>query len=801
MGMVKDVPEGEEGCLLGLAFVLSGILDSLDRDAAQTLIERYGGRITSAVSGKTDYLLMGSDPGESKKRKAEALHTKIVDEDGLFELIRTRKGKSLSAEQAVKAKAAAAKTNKAASAAQQSAQGVTASIDTATSKGQEQLRVHGKVAERAEDMLWVDKHRPLKLTEIIGNGGLVKRLGDFLTSWDAVHLHAGKPDKDSPKAVLISGAPGLGKSTAASLVAREKGFHVVEFNASDVRNKSALEGVVGQLVANHGLDEYYSESAASSSSSSSSSKKGPAGKKTVVIMDEVDGIAGNEDRGGLQQLVQLIKRSRIPIICIANDTSTPKMKTLKSHTLHLTWRRPTTDQIVPRLTAIATAEGLAVDLNAMRKLIESTQADIRQCINFLQMYGKTHKKLTFDTVVQSNEAGGGKDFDVGVFEVVPSFFRDPGRKPHWIDARSDLYFVDSGLVPLFVQELYVKGKARLVSGGQRRQNVSAEKATRLLECDAMDVVSQAADFIGGADTMNAVIYQEQDYTFMPVHAVLSSVAPGYLMSAGGVQGGMSFPTWLGQNSSRMKRQRLIRDMKMAMSLTAPASFTDYVTNYLPALRIELIEPFKQQSTDDAVTAVCDTLDQLGLVREDWDTLVEVTDDLVPPKEKVGLEGQVKRRFTTEWKRGEHKVKVRRGEIKAEKGGAGGAKVGSDELEDEDGPMAADEEVVDEEGEEGKEADDIKKDPMIVEAKEGSVSKGRGGSKGGGRGGAGRAGRGRGRDGAGAGGKSGKAAAGRGGRGKRGRGGSAKKKGGKEERSEDEDDDDDMADFIVDDDDE
>ena len=72
--------------------------------------------------------------------------------------------------------------------------------------------MHGKAAERAVDMLWVDKHRPLKLADIIGNPGLVKRLGDFLTSWDAVHLHAGKPGKDTPpKAVLISGSPGLGK--------------------------------------------------------------------------------------------------------------------------------------------------------------------------------------------------------------------------------------------------------------------------------------------------------------------------------------------------------------------------------------------------------------------------------------------------------------------------------------------------------------------------------------------------------------------------------------------------------------
>ena len=36
-------------------------------------------------------------------------------------------------------------------------------------------------------------------------------------------------------------------------------------------------------------------------------------------MDEVDGVSGNSDRGGIQELILLIKRSRIPIICICND--------------------------------------------------------------------------------------------------------------------------------------------------------------------------------------------------------------------------------------------------------------------------------------------------------------------------------------------------------------------------------------------------------------------------------------------------------------------------------------------------
>ena len=220
LGVVKEIPEGAPGCLQGQTFVISGVLDSLEREAAKTLIERYGGRVTGSVSGKTSFLLLGQEGGESKRKQAEKLGTKVIDEDGLFDLIRSRKGHALGAEAADTGKAATAKAKKAQSSAQTAAQGVTASVNASTSKGREQLRVHGKTAARAEDMLWVDKHRPLRLADIIGNASCVSRLAGWLKSWDATFRNQGKPQKGSFKAALITGAPGIGKSTSAALVAR-----------------------------------------------------------------------------------------------------------------------------------------------------------------------------------------------------------------------------------------------------------------------------------------------------------------------------------------------------------------------------------------------------------------------------------------------------------------------------------------------------------------------------------------------------------------------------------------------------
>jgi DNA ligase (NAD+) len=77
----------EGGPLAGMTFVLTGSLPSLTRDEAKQLIETAGGKISSAVSRKTSYLVVGEEAG-SKLDKAKELGVKIVDESGLLDLIR-----------------------------------------------------------------------------------------------------------------------------------------------------------------------------------------------------------------------------------------------------------------------------------------------------------------------------------------------------------------------------------------------------------------------------------------------------------------------------------------------------------------------------------------------------------------------------------------------------------------------------------------------------------------------------------------------------------------------------------------
>ena len=85
--MINQKTEELPQTLAGLTFVVTGGLESFTRDSIAETITAHGGKPSSSVSKKTDYVLVGSEPG-SKLAKAEELGVTIIDEARFLELLK-----------------------------------------------------------------------------------------------------------------------------------------------------------------------------------------------------------------------------------------------------------------------------------------------------------------------------------------------------------------------------------------------------------------------------------------------------------------------------------------------------------------------------------------------------------------------------------------------------------------------------------------------------------------------------------------------------------------------------------------
>ena len=108
---------------------------------------------------------------------------------------------------------------------------------------------------------------------------------------------------------------------------------MVEWNASDTRNKKTIESLVTTMSLNTSIEFFQRKAQLGSEAMQTSSKK------SVIIMDEVDGIGGNNDRGGIAALIGIIKTTKTPVICICNDRQNRKLTSLAGHCYDLKFTR------------------------------------------------------------------------------------------------------------------------------------------------------------------------------------------------------------------------------------------------------------------------------------------------------------------------------------------------------------------------------------------------------------------------------------------------------------------------------
>ncbi|KDE09469.1 hypothetical protein MVLG_00371 [Microbotryum lychnidis-dioicae p1A1 Lamole] len=618
----KDVPVGAENCLAGLTFVFTGELDSLSREQGQELVKRYGGRVTSAPSSKTSFVVLGQDAGPKKLEMIKKHKLKTLNEDTFLELI----GKRPSGAADPKFKEQQKKEE---------------------AKVQDMVKEMSKKKDGPEllNQLWTVKYAPTKLSEVCGNKSTVEKLSKWLEAWPkSLKSDFKKPGPDAMgvfRAVLISGPPGVGKTTSAHLVAKQFGYDILELNASDVRSKKLLESAFKSKTSDTTISGFFKKDDGSQQGDNLG-----INKKSIIIMDEVDGMSAG-DRGGVGALNALIRKTKVPIIAICNDNKSPKMKPLATTCFQMSFRRPTPPEIRSRIMSIAFKEQLKIPVNAVDQLIAGSQSDIRQVVNMLSTW-KLSQRATMDfddskklakmnekNMIQTPWTLYGKLFSPGSFAPNSAMS---------LNEKLEVYFHDHSIMPLFVQENYLRGNFTSASRYSGKEQ----------QLKKLELVCNAADALSDSDLIDRMIHgSEQHWSLMPTHGMFSCVRPAFYCHGGG--GYPMFPAWLGKNSAQRKMRRLLGDVQIHMRLRVSGDRREIRQSYIPTLFQQIVTPILERGAE-AVPSVIETLDDYYLTKEDWDSIVElgVGDHASEPLLKK-IPAAAKAAFTRKYNTSDHPV--------------------------------------------------------------------------------------------------------------------------------------------------
>jgi replication factor C subunit 1 len=405
--------------------------------------------------------------------------------------------------------------------------------------------------QKEKKELFVDKYKPKTIQDIIGHKEQLNELGKWL---DAFPISLKNPDYK--RGVLITGPPGIGKTTMAHLVATTLGYKVAEYNASDTRSIKSLEGL--------GQARLFKE---------------------VVIMDEIDGLS---ERGSIGEIAALIKTSRVPIICIANEKP-PKLKPIISVTLDIKCSRPMKSTV-----AIALAKKISgTTKEQIEKLCEQSGNDIRAVLNTLD-FGQSAEGL--------KTAGGLKDPQHDIFSATFKLFRN--KKLPFAEA-DDLVFTDFNMVPLMVQEAYAAASS------------------------SIEELEAAADRLSLGDMMTKQLYRDMnDWTLLP-HIVSNAAAVTKMVT--GPAPNQIFPQFLGKESKRTKHRTWSKDMAYRMDIPVKKMRLDY----MGAIHTLVLNWLLKK---DGAKEAAKNMTELGLIREDLDTIQDLSMEKmeIPTKNKTAV---------------------------------------------------------------------------------------------------------------------------------------------------------------------
>lgn len=235
-----------------------------------------------------------------------------------------------------------------------------------------------------ESKLWIQHYRPKSLKDVPQPEGIAA-LDQFVRTFA----------KQKKKAMLLYGPSGTGKSCAVHALARDLNWEIIEVNASDTRNEAGIMEKLGNALKQQSL--FFT------------------GK--LILMDEVDGVSGTSDRGGVPAIVDLIADAKYPVILTAQDPWDKKFSTLRSKCVLVEFPGLSADACATVLQSICVNEGITADLALLKTIARRSGGDLRSAINDVQIVANGEKTLLQQHVDALGERNKNEQIETALVKV------------------------------------------------------------------------------------------------------------------------------------------------------------------------------------------------------------------------------------------------------------------------------------------------------------------------------------------------------------------------------------------------
>jgi replication factor C large subunit len=226
---------------------------------------------------------------------------------------------------------------------------------------------------------WFEKHAPKSLSEVAGQE--TRKLLSFASG------------KTVGKALLIFGPTGTGKTCSVHALASDLGCELIEVNASSACDAGTMKSVVGNAAVNRGL----------------------FGER-LILVDDVDSLTAS-DRGGITELINIIKKSRTPIIITATDPWDPKLRTLRSYCEFVEFKKVNLMSIRRVIASICNKENVTISTQAINVIATRAEGDLRAAINDLEMLAGDSRVSDYELDVM-----GFRDKTASIFQGLQKLF-------------------------------------------------------------------------------------------------------------------------------------------------------------------------------------------------------------------------------------------------------------------------------------------------------------------------------------------------------------------------------------------